>query len=167
MPSRLQITPLLPHHLDDLALAIRKPEVYEFIEREVPSHERFCDGLARALAGPQQPGEVWLNHLVRLADTGRVIGRLEATLHHGIAEVAFLFDPAVWGQGYATEGLCWLHERLMNEEAAPSAFWATTVPQNLRCQALLERCGYQRTAQDWPLPLLSYDEGDLVYRRGV
>jgi RimJ/RimL family protein N-acetyltransferase len=122
-------------------------------------------GLARALAGAPQPGEVWLNFLVRSAGTGRVLGRLEATLHHGIAEVAFLFDPDAWGRGYATEALLWLHERLQCEEAAPTSFWATTVPGNKRCQALLERCGYRRVPQGWPETLLSWDDGDLVYRR--
>lgn len=165
MSPRLHIAALQPEHLDALALALRKPEVYQFIGGEVPSHERFCSGLARALAGSPRAGETWLNYLVREADTGRVVGRLEATLHHDIAEVAFLFDPDVWGRGYAAEGLGWLHQRLMHEEAAPSAFWATTVPPNRRCQTLLERCGYERVAQGWPQPLLSWDEGDLVYRR--
>lgn len=165
MPPRLHITPLQPEHLDALALAIRKPAVYEFIGGVVPSHERFCAGLARALQGSPRAGETWLNYLVRVAASGRVIGRLEATLHRGIAEVAFLFDPEVWGRGYAAEGLGWLHERLMQEEAAPSGFWATTVPENRRCQALLERCGYRRVVQGWPQPLLSWDEGDLVYGR--
>jgi len=165
MPPRLHITPLRPDHLDALAAAIRKPEVYEFIGGEVPSHERFCTGLARAHAGSPHPGETWLNYLVQVADTGRVIGRLEATLHHGIAEVAFLFDPEVWGRGHAAEGLQWLHRQLMAEQPAPSSFWATTVPENQRCQALLERCGYRRVAQGWPQPLLSWDEGDLVYSR--
>jgi RimJ/RimL family protein N-acetyltransferase len=156
---------LRPDHLEALAAAIRKPEVYAFIGGEVPSHERFCTGLARALAGSPHPGETWLNYLVQAADTGRVIGRLEATLHHGIAEVAFLFDPDAWGQGYAAEGLHWLHRQLMTEQPVLSSFWATTVPENKRCQALLERCGYLRVAQGWPQPLLSWDEGDLVYSR--
>lgn len=56
-------------------------------------------------------------------------------------------------------------ECLMTPAHAPSSFWATTVPENKRCQAPLEGCGYRRVTEGWPQPLLSWDEGDLVYSR--
>jgi RimJ/RimL family protein N-acetyltransferase len=44
-------------------------------------------------------------------------------------------------------------------------FWATTVPQNTRSRRLLEACGYESVAPEAAPRLVSYDEGDLVYRR--
>jgi RimJ/RimL family protein N-acetyltransferase len=42
-------------------------------------------------------------------------------------------------------------------------FWATTAPGNARSIRLLERLGYVRATTGWPR-LLSYDDGDVVYR---
>jgi RimJ/RimL family protein N-acetyltransferase len=92
--------------------------------------------------------------------------RLEATVHDGIAEVAFLFGPAHWGKGHATAGLLWLHAHLAAEHGAP-VLWATTVPANAASRALLERCGYApRDPASAPL-LYTYDEGDLVFSRAL
>jgi RimJ/RimL family protein N-acetyltransferase len=138
--------------------------VYEHIEPALPSHAEFRRRLERALAGPGpgRPGEQWLNFLVRDA-SGAMVGRLEATVHHGLAEVAFLFGPAHWGRGLATAGLRWLHDELARR-AGITDCWATTVPANPRCQRLLQRCGYQTAALP-AHPLYSYDPGDLVFHK--
>lgn len=164
MTSRLVFEPLRVSHLDELAVTLLHPDVYRYIEDELPSLSDFKLALSVALAGPpaSASGQTWLHYLVRQADTGVMLGRLEATVHDAIAEVAFLFGPSHWGNGYATEGLCWLHaevERLCNV----SDFWATTVPANLECQALLRRCGY--ASINGPTPqLFSFAPGDMVFR---
>jgi RimJ/RimL family protein N-acetyltransferase len=168
MSSRLHFEPLTVGHLDDLAVAILHPAVYAFIEESLPSIDVFILGLSRALAGPgpSAVGQVWLNYLVRAADSGAMLGRLEATVHDGLAEVAFLFAPDHWGKGFATEGLQWLHGQIASA-CGVTEFWATTVVQNTRCQALLGRCGYA-LAQQPASGLLTFDAGDLVfYYKGV
>lgn len=163
MREQLIFEPLQANHLDELAGVLLHPAVYQHIEETVPTIEEFRLGLERAIAGSDAAivDERWLNYLVWRSD-GSMLGRLEATVHHGLAEVAFLFGPQYWGQGFATVGLRWLQEELTHREAI-AAFWATTTPANVRSQNLLHRCGYQRA--DLPtISLYSYDPGDLVFR---
>jgi RimJ/RimL family protein N-acetyltransferase len=159
-----QIGPLRECDLPDLAAAIRTDEVYAHIGGKAPSLEAFTLGLQRALAGPPEhrKTERWLNYLVRDADSAEMLGRLEATLHDGIAEVAFLFSARVWGRGYASYALNWLHSEIVqNYGAVP--LWATTVPENVRCQALLRRAGYAQVEPAAAPRLLTYGDGDLVF----
>jgi RimJ/RimL family protein N-acetyltransferase len=160
---RLFCEPLAISHLDELAEILLHPQVYAYLGEPPPSVEVFKLGLSRALQGPglAAAGQMWLNYLVRSADSGEMLGRLEATVHDGLAEVAFLFAPEHWGRGLATEGLHWLHGEIARVSGV-SAFWATTVAQNTHCQALLGRCGYV-AAQLPACGLLSYDAGDLVF----
>lgn len=162
----MHIEPLQVAHLDALATVLRHPAVYRHIGGEVPSLADFHLGLTRAMAGPtaSQTGQVWLNFLVREQPEGALLGRLEATVHDGLAEVAFLFGPQYWGHGYATRGLDWLCQSLL-ERPDCNQLWATTLPENTRCQALLSRCGFEDGYARRPPVLFTYDEGDRVYCR--
>lgn len=162
----LFVEPLRIEHLPELASVLRHPAVYQHLGGEVPSLPDFVLGLTRALAGPppSRPHERWLNYLMREAPGGRMIGRLESTVVHGRAEVAFLLDPALWGRGWAHAGLEWLHAEVIRV-AGSVEFWATTVPSNTRCQALLRRAGYRPVDSSDSPPLASYEPGDLVFRR--
>lgn len=163
--SPLQFEPLKVSHLSELASVMLHPLVYEHIDDGVPSLDEFKLGLTLALDGPGKGlKEHWLNYLVR-DGAGTMLGRLEATVHDAIAEVAFLFAPEHWGKGYANEGLAWLETEVMRCTGVTS-FWATTTPANLRCQALLARSGYSRALDSMPF-LHSYEHGDLVFRRVV
>ena len=165
MASRLLIEPMLPEHIEKLAPVLLQAEVYEHIGGQVPTPDKFALGLQRALAGPPRSrlGEHWLNYIVLERKSGTVLGRLEATVHDGLAEVAFLFGPQHWGRGFATEGLRWLDDLLAGRPDCRSR-WATTVPNNVRSQALLQKCGY-RLVNGHSFPaLVTYDPGDLVYQ---
>lgn len=164
MSHPLRIEPLRVEDLEELAIVLRHPAVYEHLGG-VPSLEDFLMDRQLALLGPS-PGtrkELWLNFLVREHVGHAMIGRLEATIHHGIAEVAFLLSPNYWGRGYAREALHWLHAEIIRC-ADVHDFWATTIPENTRCQALLNRCGYKQVLND-PTWLRSFEPGDLVYHR--
>lgn len=158
------IAPLRASDLSELAAALCTDAVYAHIGGKAPAVERFTLGLQRALAGPpnDRQSERWLNFAVRAQDTGRLVGRLEATVHDGIAEVAFLFSQHVWGRGYGTYGLRWLHDEVTRTQG-PLGFWATTVEANTRCRALLTRVGYVQVAPVRGPRLLTYDESDLVF----
>jgi len=163
--DRLIFQPLALNHIEELGALLLNEAVYEHIGGSPPGMEDFRLGMRRVLAGPppHRAGEEWINHAVRLRGNGVLLGRLEATVHDGIAEVAFLFGPEHWGMGYATEGLLWLTKLLLSRPDSPR-LWATTLPANQRCQALLRRCGYVLASTDHPERLLSYDDGDLVFR---
>ncbi len=165
---RLVITPLSADDVEPLAAVLWQEAVYRHIGGLPPAAADVAAWLRGTLAGPRpgQPPERWLNYAMRLADGGALVGLLQATLHEGIAEVAFLLAPAHWGRGLATEGLQWLHGAL--ERESPGApCWATTVPGNTHSQRLLVRAGYARVAPPARPVLATYDEGDWVYRRLV
>jgi RimJ/RimL family protein N-acetyltransferase len=161
--SGLVIEQLRVEHLAELATQLRHPEVYEHIGA-VPSLQDFIRDRERALRGPgaEAGGERWLNFLVREPASTLMLGRLEATLHDDIAEVAFLFSPRHWGKGLAFEALAWLHAEIQDTHGI-SSFWATTVAANARCRSLLLRSGYQPVQAGAPV-LYSFDPGDLVFQ---
>lgn len=168
MDSRLLYTAMSVDDIGPLADVLLHPDVYQHLGGR-PDRSLFCDRQRRALAGPPDHlrDEVWVNYTVRLAESGQVVGRLEATVHHQLAEIAYLYGPQFWGNGYATEGVVWLHEKL-REFTQIESLWATTTPANTRSAGLLRRCGYLRHDDILSLPkLYSYDPGDLVFRRST
>ena len=161
--ERLVLEPLAVRHADALFEALRDPSVHEFIETSGPwTREAVRRRLERLAQGPSQGSDdVWLNYVVLL--DGRLIGRVESTVHGRLAEVAYLFDPAVSGKGYATESVDWLLGHLRDDHAVTEA-WATVDPHNTASIRLLDRCGFEK--QEAPAAAVqSYDEGDAVYRR--
>ena len=154
-------------HLDELEAVLRNDQVYAHIGG-VPSSEQFRLGTQRALRGPpaDRVGERWINFVVRDGPHGPLLGRLEATVHDGLAEVAFLFGRQHWGKGHATAGLHWLHAHLASAHGI-TTFWATTVPANTESRALLERCGYVARDPATVPRLYTYDAGDLVFFRSL
>jgi len=162
---RLRIEALQLADLAPLARVLREEPVYRHLGGSVPDEDTFRRQLAAALQGPPPTalGEVWLNYSVRRAADVELLGFTQATVHHGLAEVAFLFGVRYWGQGYATESLLCLHQILLARDDC-HALWACTVPANIRSRALLLRAGYVEATADRPALLATYDEGDLVYR---
>lgn len=154
--------PLTLSSVAEVAAALDDERVYRFIGGR-PSRRLVEDRLATALQGPPPDahGQTWLNFVARDAASRSVLGRLEATLHDGIAEVAFLYAPRSWGRGLATDGLRWLHGELRSRSV--TALWATTDPENTASAGSLTRCGYRRVASDRRPLLHSFDEGDLVF----
>jgi hypothetical protein len=165
-PDRLRYELIQEHHAAELQRALCDPRVYEFISGPCPTPSELKLSFARKATGAptHRPDECWLDYAVRLRDTGKAIGRLEATLIGRRAEVAYLFGTDFWGCGYATDGLAWLHELLAGSFGVVE-FWATVAPGNLRSRRLLERAGYEPAAPEtWP-DLRSYDPGDCVFHR--
>ena len=165
--ARLEFQPLRPRHAVGLFPALGDPRVSEHLHCEPPgSVELLAEDFARLASGPSPAlsDEAWLNWAVRLKVSGQWIGRVQATVHHHWAEVAYLFGPAYWNQGYGAESLAWLHGYL-HELHGLSEFWATVSPGNQRSIRLLLRAGYEAKQQSDARPLGSYDEGDMVFCR--
>jgi RimJ/RimL family protein N-acetyltransferase len=158
---RLTIEPLDPMHAEALFAALDDPRVTAHIAGPgVPTLDDLRRRIVRVLTGPP-PGsaETWCNWVVLL--NGTVIGRLEATLHHEIAEIAYLFGPRWWGHGYATEATAWMLDEVRRMGA--TACWATVEPANDASIRLLARLGFTRVDPPYGA-LVSYDPGDLVFR---
>lgn len=163
--ERLAMEPLAVRHAEALYEALKDPSVHDFIETSGPwTLDTVRARLARLADGPPPgSGDVWVNFVV-LHD-GRLVGRVEATVHGAVAEVAYLFDPAVSGHGYATEAVDWLLEHLRATYGV-AELWATVDPRNARSIRLLERCGFE-LREPVPAVVGSYDDGDLGYWRGA
>jgi hypothetical protein len=94
MASRTMYYPLTVNDIEELVPVLHNEAVFAFIGG-MPSREDFTLGLQRAIAGPPKKDgqEHWINYGVRLAETNELIGRVEATVHDDLAEVAFLYSP--------------------------------------------------------------------------
>ena len=146
-----------------LFAALDDPRVGHFIGGpDVTTLEALRARIDRVTDGPPpQSGQTWLNFAVLLGPT--VIGRVEATVHDGIAEVAYLIGPRWWGCGYGAAATSLLLEHLV--AAGVTDCWATTMPDNLASVGVLVHLGFSEVEpRDAPL-LHSYDDGDRVFHR--
>lgn len=110
--------------------------------------------------GPKEvSGQRWFNFAVLMESA--VIGRVEATAHTGIVEIAYLINPSLWGQGIGTAATKLLMSELRRE--GEHNFWATTVPENLASAKVLENLGFTEIDSIFAPALLSFDEGDRVF----
>jgi ribosomal-protein-alanine N-acetyltransferase len=164
--ERLVIEPLAHEHADGLLAALDDPRVGEHIGGpDVTTIERLHHRIDRLAEGPPAdwPEDRWLNWVARRADDGLIVGRLEATTYpDGWAEVAYVFGPSTWGQGYATEGVRWMIERLRAEYGVADV-WAAIHPDNTASVRLVERLGFEPRTPPGRRPVGSYDEGDLLF----
>lgn len=161
--ARLVIEPIDQHHAVGLFAALDHELVGRFIGGpDVTTLDALRDRIGLLQAGPPaERDERWYNFVV--AADSVVVGRIEATVHDGFAEIAYVFGPAFWGRGYAAEATAWLLDALRSDGI--TAFWATVVPENRASIALLERLGFVR-ADASDVTLFSFDDGDLTYRLG-
>jgi RimJ/RimL family protein N-acetyltransferase len=162
--ERLSYVRIRASHASALADALCDPRVYEFIDMACPTPSELLESFGRKESGAPaaRADESWFDYAVYRTADGRFIGRVEATLIGRNAEVAYLFGPAFWGQGYAQESLGWLHS-ILAEHFGATDFWAAIHPSNRRSIRLVERLGYREAPQlTWP-KLTSYDPGDRVF----
>ena len=165
--ARLTFAPLVDADAPALHAALDHPDVGTWIGGpDVTTVDALRERIAFLAAGPR-PGSgdlLWINRVVRAGE--RVIGRAEATLHDGWAELAWVLDPRAWGQGYGTEVATWLAGHLAAEHATGD-LWATVAPGNVRSERLALRAGF--VAQDPPFRRDpdSYDPGDRVFARRI
>jgi RimJ/RimL family protein N-acetyltransferase len=161
--ARLRLEPLEVRHAAALFLALDDERVGRFIGGpDVTTLSALEERIEFLQAGPPADrDEVWGNWAV-VAD-GRVMGRIEATVHHGVAEVAYLLGPGYWGRGYATEAIDWLVRTL--GEAGVTQCWAAVTPGNAASIAVVERLGFAAADPPSDVPLWSFDPGDLTLRR--
>jgi RimJ/RimL family protein N-acetyltransferase len=160
---RMEVTDV--GHAADLVRVLDDPRVGTHIGGpDVTTVEAMVERIGMLRAGPPEhfDEDRWLNFVVRCEEG--VCGRLEATTYpDGWAEIAYVFGPAFWGHGYATEGVQWLMGHLA-EVYGITELWAAVHPDNAASIRLLGRAGFTETAV-LSRPVGSYDDGDLVFAR--
>lgn len=161
---RLLFEPLQAGHAAELFEPLSDPRVWEFIgDNPVTTVAALAERFDQMASGPppELTDEQWINYAARLRTDSALIGTIQATIIDRRAEVAFLFGPQFWGQGYATEAMSALQSNL-RQSGSVDDFWATTDPRNMRSIQLLNRLGYAEMSDSWP-NLSSYEPGDLVF----
>lgn len=134
--------------------------------------------LCRACGRPARgPAERWINLVVRKADDDTIIGRLEATTHHGhIGDSGPQAPPVArspacsdlltgalnTGKGYAGEAVAWFVEHL--GETGIRELWSTVDHFDAASRRLLDIVDSTENPT-WERPLGSFDERDVIVVR--
>jgi ribosomal-protein-alanine N-acetyltransferase len=145
--ARLSLEPLTAAHADALFAPLQEEALYTWISLlPPPSVEKLRDRWTW-LEGRLSPSgeEAWLNWIVRRVDDGACVGKLDASVDDaGVAtNVGYLFFPAYWGQGLATEAVIAVAEHL--ERHGVTEQRATVTVGNGASGRVLEKAGFART----------------------
>ena len=127
--------------------ALRNTLIYTLLPRAPPSsvaevETRFARVMQETAA---DRADQWLNWTVWLRETERGVGTIEATVRpdHQV-EIGYLFDPRVWGHGFARESVAAMIGQLRNAGAA--SFVATIDVRNPSSKALAAALGFTHAA---------------------
>jgi RimJ/RimL family protein N-acetyltransferase len=106
--ARLTLEPLRVDHAGEMFEVLRDPRLYEFMGGKPPTPAGLRARYALQAAGHSPDGhQGWLNWIIRVTDTRRAVGTVQATLsREGLstsAEVAWVIGAAHQRRGYATE----------------------------------------------------------------
>jgi RimJ/RimL family protein N-acetyltransferase len=141
--ARLAVLPLRIEYAGEMAKVLSDPALYTFTGGEPPTVAALEARYRRQLAGPDQPGEEWLNWVVRHKDD--LIGYVQATVSAGTAEIAWVIGTPWQGRGYAKEvavGLVnWLNDQGIDE------IIAHVHPDHTASAAVTAAAGLTRTEQ--------------------
>lgn len=162
--ERLAISRMSLEDADGLHDALAGPEVGRYLGGpDVGDLDDVRRRIAHVLTGPDDPDQTWVNLTLRDAD-GTVVGRLEATVNPGWAEVAWVLGTPWWGRGYGTEAAAWLSSYL-EDVFGVRELWGTVHPDNVASIALMRRLTMTDQVEPFARPLQSWDPGDLVFAR--
>ena len=144
--QRLRLEPLLRSHAPLMMVVLGNPQTHLFIPSDPPQDEKaLAEQYARLESRSSPDGlQRWLNWVV--FRTGDAIGTVQTTVYpEASADIAYVFHPNYWGQGYASEAVSELL-RYLGENLGVRRFTAYTDTRNLASQRLLERLGFEREA---------------------
>jgi len=143
---RLRIEPLLADHAPLLFEGLQHPAIYQWISSSPPlSVDTLAAALRKKEARLSPDGKsAWLAWAVLSADG--LIGKLDAevTRDDVATNVGFLFFPAYWGLGFATEAVSALAEHLRSLGVSEQR--ATVTVGNGASARVLERASFRKTA---------------------
>jgi RimJ/RimL family protein N-acetyltransferase len=115
---RTLLTPITIQDADEMVEVLAGRELYAFIGGEPPSVEQLRARYTKLVVGHSDDGlQDWYNCVVRVQDTGRAVGTVQATVmsKRTRAEVAWIIGLPWQGRGYASEAaramVHWLTER--------------------------------------------------------
>lgn len=124
--------------------ALRHPEMYRYVPHKTPTSAADVETRFARVMQETAPDRLdqWLNWTVWRREDGAPLGTVEATVsqHHAVS-IGYLFDPRIWGRGYATEAVKAMMDHLRTQGAL--VFKAEIDIQNSASKALVRRLGFQ------------------------
>ena len=123
-----------------------------------PPHDSVEQSEAWVRSEVESPPELIDDFVVTL--DGGVIGKLGC---FRLPEIGFLFDPATWGQGYASEAMLAFIEH--RRASGGTELTADVDPRNTRSMRLLQRAGFVETGRAERTYQLAGEWCDSVYLR--
>jgi RimJ/RimL family protein N-acetyltransferase len=156
--ERLQLDPLTPADADEMVAVLGEPRLYEFMGGAPPTVEALRDRYRQLSVGGSADGrEAWRNWIVRLADEGRAIGTVQATIANDGrgAAIAWMIGLPWQGQGLASEAaaslVAWLEGR------GVTSITANIHPDHAASASVARRAGLEPTDR--------MVEGERVWQR--
>ncbi|MDF8333555.1 GNAT family N-acetyltransferase [Novosphingobium cyanobacteriorum] len=153
--ARLLLRPARSDDVDPLHAIMRQPRTMAYWS--TPPHEspeQTADFVTAMMEIPDGQGEDFV-----VEWEGRVIGK--AGLYR-FPDIGYLFDPAVWGQGFAQEALRAVIGRAFTVHALPR-IQADVDPRNAASIRLLGRLGFHETHRQSRTWLVGEEWCDSVY----
>jgi len=141
--------------LDPLRVELARPmfdvladeRIYEFISERPPKSVEHLEARYEILATRLSPDATcrWLNWCVFSIKDRRYVGYVQATVpvQGDSAEIAYVFSPLFWGQGFAFNAVAVMLSMLARDYGCKH-FIAHTEMTNLRSVSLLRRLGFIR-----------------------
>ncbi|HTU68768.1 MAG TPA: GNAT family N-acetyltransferase [Candidatus Baltobacteraceae bacterium] len=155
--ERLILRTWMPGDAPALYAIAQKPEVARYLITQKPTMEQVQAWIARETGLQERDGfSCW--PVVRKSD-GALIGRCgPRKMPEGYVEIAWVFDSAVWRQGYAQEAASAVIEYCLRSRQL-SAVYALINPDNAASIALAYRLGmrFDRVVRAYKRDLLRYE----------
>lgn len=101
--KRLDLVPLQVGDAEEMVDVLADPDLYEFTGGTPPNRRHLETRFAAQVKGPATLGEVWHNWILRLRDSNRAIGFVQATVTAPTADVAWVVGTEWQRRGFATE----------------------------------------------------------------
>jgi RimJ/RimL family protein N-acetyltransferase len=103
--DRLALLPLEVAHAGEMAVVLSDPALHDFIGGEPAPVAELRARYERLVAGSPDPTVEWWNWVIRLRETGALVGTVQATVSDDgrRAEIAWVVGTAWQGRGIATE----------------------------------------------------------------
>jgi [ribosomal protein S5]-alanine N-acetyltransferase len=152
---RLTLRPASADDLDALHAIMRQPQAMAYWS--TPPHEhpdKTADFLAGMMTIPPDLGEDFIAE-----HEGRLIGKVGL---YRFPELGYLFDPEVWGNGFASEAVAAVMTRAF-EVHSLLRLTADVDPRNDASIRLLERLGFSETHREARTWLVGGQWCDSVY----
>lgn len=145
---RLRLEPQRAEHAGAMLEVLADPRTHQYLPSDPPQDERLLRERYARLETRRSPdgAELWLNWVV--FQDWQAIGTVQATVQpeNDRADVAYVFHPGAWGQGYAAEAMRTLLDFLQHGLRV-THFQANIDTRNLPSQRLVERLGFLRVRE--------------------